>query len=98
MTGTADFVAITTSGTFTFPNIALGGSGSNFFTLTPTIAGERFLSVTVTADNPLVFTDVAQVRLGGAQLTTAIPDGGATVAMLGLALVGLFGLRRRLSA
>jgi hypothetical protein len=93
VTGTADFTAVTTSGTTLFPNVALGGSGSNFFTLTTSTPGERFISVGVVADSPLVFTDVAQVRLGGAQLTT-VPDGGMTVAMLGLGL-GLLAFAKR---
>jgi hypothetical protein len=73
-------------------------SGSNFFTFT-TIDGQRYQSISFTSTSPLslTFADAAQFRIGGAQATT-VPDGGATVAMLGLGLVGLFGLRRRLSA
>lgn len=98
VSGTADFTAITTSGTTNFNNVALGGSGSNFFTFTTSTPAERFISVGVVADSPLTFTDVAQIRLGGAQRNTTVPDGGATVAMLGMTLVALFGLRRRLRA
>ena len=93
--GTADFTAVTTSGTQVFSNVALTGSGSNFFTLTTSTPAERFLSVTVQADSPLTFTDVAQVRLGGAQRTTAVPDGGATIGLLGCALIGLGMLARK---
>ena len=92
--GTADFTAVTTSGTQVFNNVALGGSGSNFFTFTTSTPSERFISVGVVADSPLLFTDVAQVRLGGAQSNTAVPDGGATVAMLGLGL-GLLAVAKR---
>lgn len=99
VTGTADFTVTTTVGApQLFNNVALGGSGSNFLTFTTSTAAERFVSVGVVTDSPLVFTDVAQVRLGGAQRNTAVPDGGATIAMLGMALVGLFGLRRRLNS
>ena len=92
--GTADFTATTTVGTTVFNNVALGGSGQNFFTFTTSSPAERFISVGVVADSPLVFTDVAQVRLGGAQVSTSVPDGGATVALLGLGL-GLLAFAKR---
>jgi len=94
VTGTADFTAITTTGTYAFSNLALGGSGSNFFTFTTSTPSERFLSVSVEADTPLLFTDVAQIRLGGAQRTTSVPDGGATVALLGV-MLGVLGFAKR---
>jgi VPDSG-CTERM motif len=38
------------------------------------------------------------IRFGFAALTQAVPDGGAAVALLGLALIGIEGLRRKLRA
>jgi VPDSG-CTERM motif len=38
------------------------------------------------------------IRFGFAALTQAVPDGGAAVALLGLALIGVEGLRRKLGA
>ena len=38
------------------------------------------------------------MRIGFAALTTAVPDGGSAVALLGLALIGIEGLRRKLRA
>lgn len=95
--GTVNFTATEPNGQVTnFNLLAVGESGSNFFTFT-TIDGQRLSSVLLTSNVPVSFTDVAQVRIGGA-LRNTVPDGGTTVAMLGLGLVGLFGLRRRLSA
>jgi hypothetical protein len=94
--GFVNFVATEPNGQVTnFNSFAVTGSGSNFFTFT-TIDGQRLASVALTSTAPISFTDAAQIRIGGAQRN--VPDGGATVAMLGLGLVGLFGLRRRLSA
>lgn len=96
--GTVDFTAtLSNGGIQVFNNIAVGGSGANFFTFTTT-GGDRYLSIAVAADVPLEFADAAQIRIGGAQRTTSIPDGGATVGLLGGALVVLGMLRRKLNA
>jgi hypothetical protein len=43
-------------------------------------------------------TGTGATRLGFAALTQAVPDGGAAVALLGIALMGIEGLRRKLRA
>ncbi len=95
--GTVDFRAVDTMGDiFTFNNIALGRSGSNFFTFT-TIKGQRIANVSFVSDAPLAFMDAAQFRIGGALLDTApLPPGvpePASVLMMG---AGLIAVARRL--
>ncbi len=95
--GTVDFTAITNTGIEMFNNVAVSGNGQNFFTFT-TLHGQRFTSISLRSDAPLLFEDAAQFRIGGAQLTTgatAVPDGGVTFSFLGCTLGGLGLLRRK---
>jgi hypothetical protein len=69
------------------------GSGENFFTVVA-INGDRISSITVSADGS--FSDMRQIRLGGYQPGTAVPDSAASVVLVGLGCVALAGLRRRL--
>ena len=75
---------------------SVGASGSNFFTFT-TIDAQRYHSITLQATTPvsLSFSDAAQFRIGGAEGTQSVPDGGMTLSLLGSALVGMGMLRRR---
>ena len=94
--GTVDFTATTNTGIEVFNNIAVSGSGQNFFTFT-TLDGQRYLSIAFEADGPLAFADASQFRIGGAQLTTAVPDAASTLALLGLGVAGIAVARRRLA-
>jgi len=67
-------------------------NGQNFSTYT-TVDGETIASVTLTSVDG--FTDLRQVRLGGIDVPTGVPDGGATAALLGLGIAGLALFRRR---
>jgi hypothetical protein len=60
-----------------------------------TLAGSGIASITGYDPTPgsFVFGSVFQFVSGAA---TSVPDGGSTIALLGLALVGVEGLRRRL--
>ena len=93
MDGTIDFTATTNTGVQVFNDIALSGSGNNFFTFT-TIDGQRFLSIAFEADVPLA--DAAQFRMGGAQPDVAdVPDAASTLSLLGLGVAGIAVARRR---
>ena len=103
--GTVDFTATTILGGVTrietFNNIAVTGSGNNFFTFT-TIDGQRFLNIAFQADGALTFADVAQFRIGGAQITPPPPpqsvaDAASTLSLLGFGLAGIAAARRRLT-
>ena len=71
--------------------------GENFFTVTA-VNGQLISSVSFTTNVAMTLTnvnDVAQVRIGGAQLTqTAVPE-PATMFLLGTALAGLGSVLRK---
>lgn len=95
--GTVDFTVTTNTGVQVFNDIAVGGSGNNFFTFT-TIDNQRYLDIALQADGGLTFGDAAQFRIGGAQLTIPdVPDAASTFSLLGFALVGIAAARRRLA-
>jgi hypothetical protein len=66
---------------------ALDGNGQNFFGI---VAGDgaRITQVTFSSTDS-AFNNASQFRLGGFQRGGSVPDGGATVALMGLALGGL---------
>ena len=98
MDGTVDFMVTTNTGIQVFNDVALSGSGQNFFTFT-TIDGQRYLSIAFEADVPLA--DAAQFRIGVAQLLTpdprSVPDAASTLSLLGLGVAGIAVARRRLA-
>jgi hypothetical protein len=101
--GTANFVAIDQFGTpFVFNNVALSGTGQNFFTLFSNdnqVAASFQLTSTVAIQN---ITDLEQVRLGPATVCAPNCGGGgdidapepASVLLLGMGLLGLGAYRR----
>jgi len=69
------------------------GNGSNFFTMTA-VNGERLTSVGFTS--PGGFTDLRQVRIGGAALNPIIPEPATIILMgVGVAAVAGYSWRRR---
>ena len=81
--------ATTYSFELTGVSFAYAGSGIS------TLAGSGIASITGYDPTPgsFVFGSVFQFVSGAA---TSVPDGGSTIALLGLALVGVEGMRRRL--
>lgn len=74
----------------------VSANGQNFFTITAD-GTERLTSVEILGIGEVDFTDINQVRIGGLGTTTSVPDGGATVALLGLGVAGLAFARRKLA-
>ena len=92
-------------------SVQTGESVQVFFTTTPgTLAGATLIgtvsnvngSISIPAGDQTGFIDItagaANVLLAGAQITTSVPDGGSTVALLGVALTAVEGVRRILRA
>jgi hypothetical protein len=94
--GTVDFTVTEVNGQVNnFNNIAVGGSGSNFFTIVAS-NGQRISSVTFTADVPITFMDAAQFRIGGASRNQAAPvPEPMSMILLGTGLAGVAGAARR---
>jgi hypothetical protein len=100
-----------TFGMVLLASVQQGEQAKVYFTTTPgTLIGATLIgtvtnsdgSITVPAGDQTGFIDitagVANVLLEGATITTSVPDGGSTIALLGVALGGIEGVRRMLRA
>ena len=95
--GSVNFVVTENNGQQTQGTFALGASGQNFFTITA-INGQRISSVAFTTNVAMTVTnvdDVAQIRIGGAQPTTAPVPEPVTMVLFGTGLAGIAARVRR---
>jgi hypothetical protein len=70
----------------------VGQNGNNFFQVLAA-DGARISSIALLGTT--TFENIAQIRLGGFEGGTSVPDGGATAALLGLGILALSGFRGR---
>ena len=68
-------------------SFSVNANGQNFFRI-DALPDARITSINYNSTNT-TFADTSQFRLGGFAPGTRVPDGGATVALMGLALGGL---------
>jgi hypothetical protein len=95
--GSVNFVVTENNGQQTTGTFALGASGQNFFTITA-INGQRISSVAFTTNVNMTVTqvsDTAQIRIGGAQPTTAPVPEPVTMLLFGTGLAGVAARVRR---
>jgi len=84
------------SGGFFEDDFFVDANGENFFTITA-INGQFINLIALSAINGAVFQDVRQVRLGGFDAPTSVPEPG-TMGLLAMGLAGLGMSRRRKAA
>jgi hypothetical protein len=77
--------------------LTVNANGQNFFRI-DAIPNARMTSVTFNSTDS-TFADVSQMRIGGfaPEISTSVPEGGATVALLGMAFGGMWLFQRSIS-
>ncbi len=87
-------------GTLSFSSTAQGGGNASWYLTDSSLLANGFIlqgSIGLSGTLERTESDKVQIAFGHSKLGTSVPDGGATVALLGIALAGVAGLRRKLS-
>jgi hypothetical protein len=84
-----------TSDNFTGNAVFALGTGINFFTIVA-VNGEQITQVNLTTSDTS-FTDVRNIRLSGLTGSSAVPESGTTLVLLGTGVIALALLRRNLA-
>ena len=85
---------INIDGGFFQNSFTVDANGENFFTV-DAINGQLMTSISLTAADGAIFSDVRQVRIGGFEGQTSVPEPG-TLLLLGSGLIAAVTLGRRL--
>jgi len=82
-------------GSFFSTTVTVGQSGSNFFSVDAGM-GALITSISLTGQGPVTFSDIKQFRLGDFAPAQTVPEGGATLMLLGAGCMGVALLRGKL--
>jgi hypothetical protein len=77
-------------------SLRVNENGQNFFTVAAA-NGALITQIELQALGTVEFSNIKQFRLGGAAASSSVPDGGSTLTLLGLVLIGTAVVHRTLA-